>query len=106
MHPWLALVLAGVFEIGFTTFLKLSDNFTRWIFSGLFLLCAALSFSLLSSAMKTIPLGTAYALWTGIGAAGTAVVGFLVFKDPFSLARAFFLTTLVGSIIGLKWVST
>ena len=106
MHPWLALTLAGIFEIGFTTFLKLSANFTRWTYAALFLACASLSFSLLAFAMKSIPIGTAYAIWTGIGAAGTALVGFLVFKDPFSLGRAFFLTTLVGSIIGLKWVSS
>ena len=105
MHPWLALTLAGIFEIGFTTFLKLSENFTRWTYTGIFLVCAALSFLLLSSAMKSIPIGTAYAIWTGIGAAGTALVGFLVFKDPFSLGRAFFLTTLVASIIGLKLAS-
>jgi quaternary ammonium compound-resistance protein SugE len=102
---WTYLVLAGVFEIGFTFMLKLSDNFTRlWPVLG-FLAFSMASFFFLTMAMKKIPLGTAYAVWTGIGAAGTAVVGCVVFEDPVTLWRSFFLATLVGSIIGLKVVS-
>ncbi len=106
MNAWIALLLAGVFEVGFTSFMKLSDNFTNWFYTGLFLVSASISFSLLSMSMKTIPLGTAYAIWTGIGAAGTAVIGMVFFKDPVSFGRIFFLLLLVGAIAGLKMVST
>jgi quaternary ammonium compound-resistance protein SugE len=104
-HGWLALLLAGIFEIGFTTFMKLSDGFTKWLYMILFAICAILSFYLLSQATKTIPMGTAYAVWTGIGAFGTALVGIFFFKDPGTFWRVFFLTLLIASIIGLKFVS-
>lgn len=105
MNSWVALVLAGIFEIGFTLTMKLSDGFTKISYTALFWACAAASFTFLSQAVKTIPLGTAYAVWTGIGACGTAVIGMLFFKDPVNFGRIFFLTTLLGSIIGLKLVS-
>ena len=105
MNPWVSLLLAGVFEVGFTTFMKLSEGFTKWVFVGLFLIAASASFAFLSQAMKSIPLGTAYAIWTGIGAFGTALVGMLFFKDPVSIARVLFLLLLVTSIVGLKLVS-
>ena len=104
MH-WIYLTVAGFFEIGFTTCLKLSNNFSRlWPIIG-FLVTSAISFWLLSLAMKEIPLGTAYAVWTGIGAFGTALVGIFFFHDPSSFWRLFFLFTLVASIVGLKLVS-
>ncbi len=99
---WTALFLAGAAEVGFTTFMKLSENFTRPVYTALFALSAALSFYLLSRAMTSIPLGTAYAVWTGIGAVGTVIVGIVFFGDPSSLIRVFFLLTLIGSIAGLK----
>lgn len=102
---WIFLVAAGVFEIGFTTCLKLSNNFTDWRWSTAFGVCAFVSFSLLSQATKSIPLGTAYAVWTGIGAFGTALIGIIWFKDPLTFWRVFFLFLLVASIIGLKLVS-
>jgi quaternary ammonium compound-resistance protein SugE len=105
MNAWVYLILAGFFEVGFTSFMKLSDGFTKWQFVLLFLISAAISFTLLSAAMKSIPLGTAYAVWTGIGAVGTAVLGMVFFRDPVSAARIFFLLLLVGSIVGLKVVS-
>ncbi len=101
---WLYLITAGVFEVGFTTCLKKSNNFTDWRFALGFLVCATISFGLLSVALRSIPLGTAYAVWTGIGAAGTVMVGIYVFGDPTSLARMFFLALLVGSIVGLRLV--
>ena len=104
MNAWLALFLAGICEIGFTTSMKLSDGFTKWIFIIPLVVSAAFSFWFLSIAMKTIPLGTAYAIWTGIGAAGTAAIGMLLFKDPSSLGRVVFLALLITSIIGLKIV--
>jgi quaternary ammonium compound-resistance protein SugE len=106
MNAWVALLLAGIFEIGFTSFMKLSEGFTKLIYTGLFFASGSVSFSLLSMAMKTIPLGTAYAIWTGIGAAGTALIGMIFFKDPVSFDRIFFLLLLIGSIAGLKMVST
>ena len=105
MNPWVSLLLAGAFEVGFTTFMKLSEGFSKWIFVGFFLISASASFTFLAQAMKSIPLGTAYAIWTGIGAFGTALIGMLFFKDPVSIGRVLFLLLLVGSIVGLKLVS-
>ena len=102
---WTYLLLAGVFELGFTTALKLSEQFTRLGPSLMVLVFGSLSFWLLSKSMATISLGTAYAVWTGIGAFGTALIGIVFFKDPLSFWRVFFLLTLIGSIAGLKAVS-
>lgn len=102
---WIFLVLAGLFEVGFTTCLKLSESFTKlWPSIG-FLVCASISFWLLTKAAETIPLGTAYAVWTGIGAFGTALIGIWFFGDPATTLRLVFLVLLIGSIIGLKLVS-
>lgn len=103
---WLYLIAAGVFEVGFTTCLKLSDNFSDWRWSVAFGVCAVISFSLLSEATKVIPLGTAYAVWTGIGAFGTALIGIVFFKDPLTFWRVFFLFLLIASVVGLKFVSS
>ncbi len=102
---WVYLVLAGVMEIGFTTCLKLSESFTKLWPSVAFMVCALSSLGLLTLAMKTIPLGTAYAVWTGIGAFGTAIVGIVFYGDPHDVSRLIFLTTLIVSIIGLRLVS-
>ncbi len=103
---WVYLVLAGVFEIGFTTSLKLSENFSRLWPSLSFLVLSILSFYFLTKAIQTIPLGTSYAVWTGIGAFGTAIVGIVFFMEPVTASRIFFLLMLISSIIGLKLVST
>ena len=103
---WIFLVLAGLFEIGFTTFLKLSDGFSRLWPTVLFAVFAILSFGLLNKAMQGVALGTAYAVWTGIGAFGTVCVGIIMFGEPVTVWRMFFLVALIGSIIGLKVVST
>ncbi len=97
--------MAGMFEIGFTTCLKLSNNFsvTKWSFG--FFLCISASFFLLNKAIQTIPMGTAYAVWTGIGAVGTVIVGMLLYKESADIWRLFFIFLLIGSIIGLKLVS-
>ena len=84
---WIVLVTAGLFEIGFTFCLKLSHGFTKVVPTIGFVIFAAVSFFLLTKAMKTIPLGTAYAVWTGIGAFGTALVGMMYFDDPVSFWR-------------------
>lgn len=103
---WMILLLAGVFEIGFTTSMRYMDWSMKPGPIVAFLVTAALSFGLLIVSIGTIPLGTAYAVWTGIGAAGTAVVGILYYGEPATTLRLVFLTLLIGSIIGLKLVST
>ncbi|EPG65431.1 multidrug resistance protein, SMR family [Leptospira wolffii serovar Khorat str. Khorat-H2] len=101
---WILLLLAGLFEVGFTTCMKLSDGFKDWKYILGFFAFACVSFYFLNRATATIPLGTAYAVWTGIGAAGTAIVGIVFFGDSFGLGRIFFLTTLIASVIGLKFL--
>ena len=102
---WLILFLAGLFEVGFTTCLKLSNNFTNLKWSLGFFICITLSFLLLNKAVQTIPLGTGYAVWTGIGAVGTTLIGIYFFKEPSDFWRVFFIFLLIASIIGLKLVS-
>ncbi|MBA2225269.1 MAG: multidrug efflux SMR transporter [Thermogemmata sp.] len=103
--PWLLLILAGLFECGFTTCLKLSEGLTRPFWSAAFLVLSVISFGLLTLAAQTIPLGTAYAVWTGIGAFGTALIGILWFGDPVTFWRIVFLSGLIICLIGLKWAS-
>jgi len=105
MYSWLFLFGAGIFEIGFTTCMKLSNGFSEVKFTLGFLICAVFSFLLLNKSLTHIPLGTAYAVWTGVGAFGTAVIGMIYFKDPASVARIVLLLILIGSILGLKFVS-
>lgn len=100
MDPWLTLVAAGAFEVGFTTCMKLEQR-SKW-FIVPFLVCAALSFILLSQALDAIPLGTAYAVWTGIGAVGTVLVGALAFGEKLKPATLALLGVVVAMIIGLK----
>ena len=102
---WIYLVLAGLFEVGFTSCLKLSENFSRHLWSAGFFISITLSFLLLNKAIQEIPLGTAYAVWTGIGAVGTVIIGVLFFNEPMYFWRMFFIVTLIASIIGLKVVS-
>ena len=102
---WQYLIAAGLFEIGFAILLKYSDGFTRaWPTIG-FLVFGLISFFLLTRAMRTIPVGTAYAVWTGIGAAGTVILGVILFSESLSVLRLAFLTLLIGAIFGLKFVS-
>lgn len=102
---WIYLIIAGLFEVGFTTSLKLSDNFGNKGWAALFFVSITLSFYFLNKAIQMIPIGTAYAVWTGIGAVGTVIVGILLFKEPSDFWRMFFIALLIGSILGLKFVS-
>ena len=102
---WAYLLLAGLFEIGFASTLKLTEGFTKLWPTLIFAACILLGFLFLEKSLKEIPLGTAYAGWTGIGAAGTAIVGILVYKEPATALRLFFIVTLIGSIIGLKYAT-
>ena len=103
---WTYLMLAGLFEVGFASTLKLTENFTRLWPTLIFSICILLSFLLLNRALRDIPIGMAYAVWTGVGAAGTALVGILIYKEPATALRLFFLATLIGSVIGLKFATT
>jgi quaternary ammonium compound-resistance protein SugE len=102
---WLYLLMAGLFEVGFTTCLKMSKNFTNYPWSIGFFISITLSFLLLNKAIESIPLGTAYAVWTGIGAVGTVLIGIFLFEEPVFFWRIFFLITLICSLVGLKVVS-
>ena len=102
---WFILILAGLFEVGFTTCLKLSNNFSNAWWSAAFFVCISMSFFLLNKATQVIPLGTGYAVWTGIGAAGTVIIGIVFFKEPSDFWRLVFLFLLIGSVAGLKLVS-
>ena len=101
---WLALIMGGLFEVGFTTSLRFVDGFRNWPWVAAFLVSVTLSMALLEYASRTIPMGTAYAVWAGIGAAGTAVVGLALFGEVASLPRLLLLAGLVGCIVGLKLV--
>jgi quaternary ammonium compound-resistance protein SugE len=103
---WFILVLAGLFEIGFTLSLKYSENFTQFWPSVSFVVCAALSFGLLTRAIKEIPLGTAYAVWTSIGAVGTALMGIVLFGESASFGRIALLLVMVGAVVGLKLIES
>lgn len=102
---WIYLVIAGLFEVAFTTSLKLADNFRHTIWSIVFFISISLSFYFLNKAIQQIPMGTAYAVWTGIGAVGTVIVGIFLFAEPVFFWRIFFLLTLIASLVGLKVVS-
>lgn len=105
MSAWAYLILAGVLEVGFASMLKLTENFTKLFPTLIFTIFAVSSFYCLTKATNSIPIGTAYAVWTGIGAVGTILIGIFFYKEPASMMRLFFLFTLVASIIGLKLVS-
>ena len=105
---WLLLVIAGLFEVGFATCLGKAKETsgttsTYWMIG--FFVCLSISMFLLYKATQTLPIGTAYAVWTGIGAVGTAIMGIVVFKEPADFWRVFFIATLIGSVAGLKWAS-
>jgi quaternary ammonium compound-resistance protein SugE len=105
---WLLLVIAGLFEVGFATCLGKAKEamgngaFAWW--AGFFV-CLAISMYLLYRATLSLPIGTAYAVWTGVGAIGTVVVGIVLFQEPATFWRMFFLFTLIASIVGLKFVT-
>ena len=102
---WVYLVLAGLFEVGYASVLKLTDGFTRLWPTLIFGFCIAMSFILLARAAREVPIGTAYAVWGGIGTAGTALVGILVYNEPATALRTICLTTLIASIIGLRFAT-
>ncbi len=106
---WILLIIAGLFEVGFTFCLgkaKESTGSEMYVWYAGFFVSLLVSMTLLMKATQTLPLGTAYAVWTGIGAVGTVLVGIFIFKEPATFWRLFFIATLIGSIVGLKAVSS
>ncbi len=102
MNGWYWLLIAAIFEVGMTSALKLEQQHSQFLW--LFLACAIAGFECLSRAIRTIPLGLAYAIWTGIGAVGTVIVGAVAFGDPLGPVRVLLLFGLVSAMIGLKLV--
>ncbi|MET0961118.1 MAG: multidrug efflux SMR transporter [Psychrobacillus psychrotolerans] len=99
---WFLIVIAGVFEVAFVISMKLSDGFKNIKFTILTVISAALSFFLLSLALKEIAVGTGYAVWTGIGAAGSVLLGMYLFKEKKSRKKLFFLSCIIMGVLGLK----
>ncbi|WP_322516746.1 quaternary ammonium compound efflux SMR transporter SugE [Rhodopseudomonas palustris] len=102
---WGLLVIAGLMEVGWAIGLKYTEGFTRLVPSVLTIAAMIVSIGLLGLALKTLPIGTAYAIWTGIGAVGTAVLGIVLFGDPATAARLSCIGLIVAGIIGLKVVT-
>ena len=105
---WIILIIAGLFEVAFAFCLgkaKVATGNEMYLWYTGFIVSLCISMGLLIKATQTLPIGTAYAVWTGIGAIGTVLVGIILFKEPATFFRLFFLTTLICSIIGLKIVS-
>lgn len=99
---WVYLFFAGLFEIAWAVGLKYSESFTRLLPSVITAICLVISMVLLGLAVRSLPLGTAYAIWTGIGAVGALAAGILLFHEPATLARLFFASLIVVGILGLK----
>jgi len=102
---WLLLFVAGLMEVGWAIGLKYTEGFTRPVPSILTLAAMLISIVLLGLALKTLPVGTAYAVWTGIGAVGTAILGIVLLGDPATAARLFSIGLIVAGIVGLKLVT-
>ena len=100
--PWLWLIVGGCFEVGFTTSLRFVDGFRNLPWTLAFLVSVAISMGLLEVASRSIPMGTAYAVWGGIGAVGTVLVGILWFHEPSSLLRVLLILAIVAAIAVLK----
>jgi len=105
---WIILIIAGLFETAFAICLgkaKHASGSTEYLWYGGFVICLLISMALLIKTVQSLPVGTAYAVWTGIGAAGTVIMGILLFKEPVDFWRLFFLVTLISSVIGLRVVA-
>jgi quaternary ammonium compound-resistance protein SugE len=102
---WLLLLIAGLLEVGWAVGLKYTEGFSRLVPSVLTLVSMAASVGMLGLALKTLPMGTAYAVWTGIGAVGTAILGIVLFGDPAGIARIACIGLIVAGIVGLKLVT-
>ncbi len=106
MSPWLTLGIAGAFEVVWAVGLKYTDGFSRLWPSVFTLVAMAISVYFLAIAIKTIPLGTGYAVWTGIGAAGTAILGIILFSESADAVRLLCIALIIAGIVGLKLTSS
>lgn len=105
---WILLIIAGLFEVAFAYSLgkaKIATGAAIYGWYAAFMVTLSISMILLVKAIQSLPIGTAYAVWTGVGAVGTVLVGILLFKEPVTFWRLFFLTTLIASIIGIHWAT-
>jgi quaternary ammonium compound-resistance protein SugE len=102
---WLILLAAGLFEVGWAVGLKYTDGFTRLAPTLLTVACMAVSLGLLGLALRSLPLGTAYAVWTGVGTVGTAIAGIILFAEPAEATRLACIGLIVAGIVGLKLVT-
>lgn len=103
--PWILLTLAGIFEIGWAIGLKYTDGFTKLVPTVLTAGSMVISIVLLGLAVKTLPMGTAYAIWTGIGTVGTVILGIILFAEPVTAMRIGCIALIVTGILGLKFVA-
>jgi len=99
---WIILVLAGLFEIGWAIGLKYTDGFSRFWPTAWTLLAMLISLGLLGIAIKTLPVGTAYSIWVGVGAVGTVILGIVLFGEPANLGRLISLGLIIAGLVGLK----
>lgn len=103
---WWYLFIAGVFEVGWAVGLKYTDGFTRLLPTIITAVCLIASMALLAFAVRTLPLGTAYAVWTGIGTIGTVIIGILLFNEPINAVRLLCIGLILAGIAGLKFTAT
>ena len=102
---WMFLFAAGILEIVWVVALKMSDNFSKLIPSAVMVVSIVSSFLLLNLSIRSLPIGVAYAVWTGMGAAGAVLAGIVLFKEPCSFLHVFFLSMIIIGIVGIKFVS-
>ncbi len=102
---WCYLFLAGILEIVWVVALKMSDGFTKIVPSAVMVVTIVSSFVLLNLAIRNLPMGVAYAVWTGMGAAGAVIMGIILFKEPCTFWHLFFLSLIVVGLVGIKFVS-
>jgi len=105
MNPWLVLVVAGVFEVGWAVGLEYSEGFTNLLPSVGTVVALVVSMLLLARAVESLPIGTAYAVWTGIGAVGAATLGVVLFDEPISVARVGFISLIILGVVGLNFTA-
>lgn len=102
---WIVLIIAGFFEIAWAIGLKYSEGFTKLWWSIFTFICVIVSMGLLAWCLRHLPVGTAYAVWTGIGAAGTAILGIILFNESSELIRLFFIFLIIAGIAGLRFAA-
>ena len=105
MINWIFLFTAGILEVVWVIALKYADNFSKLIPSAIFVVSIVSSFILLNLAIRTLPLGLSYAIWTGMGAAGAVIMGIILFKEPCTFWHLFFLSMIIIGLVGIKFVS-